>query len=251
MDSGWIKHFPALHDLVYWPGWALEENQEHYMGDTGCPHNPSHHPEGNVWEHTMFVVDNAAKIRSSLPEDDRLTFMLSALCHDLGKVGTTVLPNCSAHGHECESVSLAQAFLGQMTNEKKLIESVSSLVRYHMDPWQRKDAGEGSWRRLHRACGGRLALLGWLSRCDWAGRPSREPNPTTENGDPITHIPSGLCWKYASLLGKREIPRLVTGKILLSMGYTSGPEMGKTLARIYKIQLEHSEYDVQKLLSYL
>ncbi len=29
------------------------------------PQSPLHHPEGNVWKHTMLVVDNAAKVKES------------------------------------------------------------------------------------------------------------------------------------------------------------------------------------------
>lgn len=49
--------------------------------------SPVHHPEGSVWEHTLLVVDLAAKMRN-VSEEPRV-FMWSALLHDLGKAPTT------------------------------------------------------------------------------------------------------------------------------------------------------------------
>ena len=46
------------------------------------------HPEGDVWTHTMMVIDAAARLRQQ--DDDDLALMLGALCHDLGKPASTV-----------------------------------------------------------------------------------------------------------------------------------------------------------------
>jgi HD superfamily phosphodiesterase len=52
---------------------------------------PDHHPEGNVWEHILLVVDLAAEGRH-LSEDPRV-FMWSALLHDLGKIAGIQMKN--------------------------------------------------------------------------------------------------------------------------------------------------------------
>lgn len=49
----------------------------------GVPQEPQFHPEGDVWNHTMLVLDQAAKLREQAK--DPLGLMLAALCHDLGK----------------------------------------------------------------------------------------------------------------------------------------------------------------------
>lgn len=49
--------------------------------------NYKHHPEGNVWNHTMQVVDEAAK-RKKYSKNPK-GFMWAALFHDIGKITTT------------------------------------------------------------------------------------------------------------------------------------------------------------------
>ena len=51
------------------------------------PQSPVHHPEGNVWNHTMQVVDIAAGMREET--HDARVFMWAALLHDVGKAKTT------------------------------------------------------------------------------------------------------------------------------------------------------------------
>ncbi|MBQ7092943.1 MAG: tRNA nucleotidyltransferase, partial [Clostridia bacterium] len=50
----------------------------------GIEQEPRFHPEGDVWNHTMLVLDKAAQLRNKAKNP--LGFMLAALCHDLGKV---------------------------------------------------------------------------------------------------------------------------------------------------------------------
>lgn len=49
--------------------------------------NPRYHPEGNVWNHVMQVIDIAAKIKDFAI--DKEAFMLGSLLHDVGKGITT------------------------------------------------------------------------------------------------------------------------------------------------------------------
>ena len=53
----------------------------------GVEQNPKFHPEGDVFEHTMLTLDCAAEIRHRA--EWPLGFMLSALCHDIGKIVAT------------------------------------------------------------------------------------------------------------------------------------------------------------------
>ena len=53
------------------------------------PQEPEWHPEGNVDIHTMMVADEARKLIDDLPYEKKVTVMLAAVAHDLGKPPTT------------------------------------------------------------------------------------------------------------------------------------------------------------------
>jgi tRNA nucleotidyltransferase (CCA-adding enzyme) len=100
----------------------------------GVQQNPVYHAEGDVWTHTMMVLDEAAKLR------DRATnpywFMLSALTHDFGKAICTEEKDGVLHAylHETKGLPLVETFLRRITGETRLIEYVLNLVEYHMKP---------------------------------------------------------------------------------------------------------------------
>lgn len=58
----------------------------------GVPQDSEWHPEGDVWIHTLMVVDEAAKLRNGT-ELKNLSLMFGALCHDFGKPATTQFQN--------------------------------------------------------------------------------------------------------------------------------------------------------------
>ena len=101
----------------------------------GVPQNKKYHVEGDVWTHTMMVTDEAAKRRNIVKYP--LGFMLSALCHDMGKaVSTTVDKDGTVHAyeHEKDGVPIVRTFLGRFTNDKKLTEYVLNMTELHMEP---------------------------------------------------------------------------------------------------------------------
>lgn len=94
--------------------------------------SPVHHPEGNVWEHTLLVVDEAAK-RKAYSTNPR-AFLWAALLHDIGKPETTAIRKgrITAYDHDKKGADLARTFLSKLTNEVDFIENVAWLVRFHM-----------------------------------------------------------------------------------------------------------------------
>jgi tRNA nucleotidyltransferase (CCA-adding enzyme) len=98
----------------------------------GTEQSPEHHPEGNVWIHTMLVVDNAAKVKG-LSENPR-AFMWGALLHDLGKAPTTKIKKgkITSYDHDKIGAELCRKFLETFTDEEKFIKRVVALVRWHM-----------------------------------------------------------------------------------------------------------------------
>jgi len=100
----------------------------------GVEQNPKFHPEGDVWIHTMKVLDDAVQYRDKVKEP--FAFMLSAVAHDFGKPRTTEVKDgvIHAYNHEEEGLREAQSFMERLTNEKSLIEYVLNMVRLHMKP---------------------------------------------------------------------------------------------------------------------
>ena len=94
--------------------------------------SPIHHPEGNVWNHTMLVVDEAAKVRKE--SKDSRAFMWAALLHDLGKSSTTKIRNgkITSYNHDKVGASLVKNFLMKFTDDAEFIDKVVTLVRWHM-----------------------------------------------------------------------------------------------------------------------
>jgi putative nucleotidyltransferase with HDIG domain len=91
-----------------------------------------HHPEGNVWNHTILVLDEAAKVRneSSNPK----AFLWAALLHDIGKPDTTRIKGekVTAYNHDNIGAELTKKFLQAVTDDQDLIMEVYHLVKYHM-----------------------------------------------------------------------------------------------------------------------
>lgn len=211
-DSGWLIHFPELNDLI------------------GCPQNPIWHPEGDVWIHTKMVLDNAAKLRSQIPEDWKLAYMFGALLHDVGKPSTTT-PDLKAYGHDEAGIEISEAFLNRITNDKDLISKVTTIVELHMRPGQlfRSKAKEPAWKRLHNKC--RLDVLGWQSKADSAGRTGRDVVLDV-------HETSEKCFELFEKFGETKIEPLVLGRDLIALGINPSKEFKWILDSCYEKQLD-------------
>ena len=91
-----------------------------------------HHPEGNVWNHTLQVLDEAASLRELA--NNKREFMWAALLHDIGKKDTTKMRKgrWTAYDHDRVGAKLAENILRNVVEDDKFIRDVSNLIRYHM-----------------------------------------------------------------------------------------------------------------------
>lgn len=94
--------------------------------------SPIHHPEGSVWNHTMLVIDEAAKRRHK--SNQKKVFMWAALLHDIGKPDTTKKRKgkITSYEHDKLGAEMTRNFLMEFTQDKIFIEQVVLLVRWHM-----------------------------------------------------------------------------------------------------------------------
>lgn len=129
-----------------------------------------HHPEGNVWNHTMLVLDEAAKVRGRCR--DPKAFMWAALLHDIGKPGTTRIRRgrITSYDHDKVGERLSSEFLrALMDGEEEFIRKVSSLIRYHMHIlYLLKDLPYKDMEGLLKSVD--IDEIALLCRCDRMGR---------------------------------------------------------------------------------
>ena len=84
--------------------------------------SPLHHPEGNVWNHTLLVLDEAAKVRR-ISRDPKV-FMWAALLHDIGKPETTRIRKgkITAYDHDKAGAELSKEFLRQFSDDAEFYQ---------------------------------------------------------------------------------------------------------------------------------
>jgi tRNA nucleotidyltransferase (CCA-adding enzyme) len=202
------------------------------------PQDPEWHPEGDVWTHTLQVVDQAAALIADLDRPRALAVMIGALCHDLGKPTTTRHEDgrIRSRGHEEAGVAPTMALLDRWNVHTllgyDLRAQVAALVGQHLKPGQlydeRERVSDGAIRRLARKC--EPDLLYRVARADCLGRA------------PGRFEPVAMEWfrdKVRDLDVARKPPEpLLRGRDLLALGLEPGPRIGATLAAVYERQLD-------------
>lgn len=133
--------------------------------------NPKYHPEGNVWIHTMQVIDEAAKRRGR--SKDPKAFMWGALLHDVGKLTTTKLRRgrITSYNHDKAGLQIAEDFLNDMgyTKDDEFFKHVSNLVRLHMQIlFVVKDLEYADFNKIAKS--GYVEEIAVLGICDRLGR---------------------------------------------------------------------------------
>ena len=100
----------------------------------GLEQDPKYHPEGDVWVHTMEVIDRAAEVRDKT--SDPYAFMMLALTHDLGKITTTefVKGRIHAYEHETKGMPIVREFVSRLDNQVRVLEYIENMVPLHMRP---------------------------------------------------------------------------------------------------------------------
>jgi tRNA nucleotidyltransferase (CCA-adding enzyme) len=204
----------------------------------GCPQEPEWHPEGDVWVHTLQVIDQARERIHDLPRPKQIALMLGAVCHDMGKPATTALVDgrIRSLNHEESGVAPALAFLDRLNvhtiDGYDVRHQVVGLVAQHLKPgmWfkTRDQVGDGPFRRLVQKVD--LELLARLACADSLGRA-----PGVFNCE-------AMDWflKRASALGVEHQPPspILLGRHLLALGLEPGPRVGQIVQAVYEQQLE-------------
>jgi len=223
LDLGAVdKLFPELRALV------------------GCAQEPEWHPEGDVWVHTLQVIDQARLRIDDLPRPERIAVMLGAVCHDFGKPATTAFIDgrIRSMDHEEQGVAPATAFLDRLNVQSfdgyDVRRQVLGITAQHLKPgsWYkaRDEVGDGAFRRLAQKVD--LELLARVAKADCEGR------------KPGAFDCSAMDWfrERAHALGVEHRPPapILLGRHLLALGLQPGPRIGEILKAVYDQQLDGS-----------
>ena len=200
----------------------------------GCPQEPEWHPEGDVWVHTLMVVDEARAANGDLERPQLVTVMLGAVCHDLGKPATTAVIDGRIRSldHEQAGVQPTLRLLVRLNVHSiaglDVRAQVVGLVAHHLKPGMFHKAGnvgDGAFRRLAQKVD--LELLARLARADCRGRTG-------------TFDCGAMDWfiERARQLGVRPPAPLLLGRHVVALGVPAGPRVGAVLKAVYERQLD-------------
>ncbi len=208
------------------------------------PQSERYHPEGDVWTHTMQVLDEAARLRGQAREP--LYFMLSALCHDFGKAVTTDEKDDEVHayGHENTGVPLAENFLSRITTEAKLKGYVLNMTRLHMRPNMevREHASTKSFMKMFDSstCPEDLLLL---ARADDLGRVGGQVDRSARV---TAYEEIGKCLQEMLAMYKERMAQpYVMGRDLIQAGVRPSSLFSEALAYAHKMRLAGISKDDQ------
>jgi len=216
------------------------------------PQDPEWHPEGDVFVHTLLVVDRARGLIDDLPHARQVTVMLAALAHDFGKPATTefIDGRLRSRGHEEAGVEPTTRFLDKLNihtlDGYDVRAQVVALVRDHLKPGEyykkRNEVGDGAFRRLAQKC--ELELLYRVAKADSLGR--------NADGIPAEKWYTAEAQEWfiarARALEVQEKPpaAILQGRHLLEMGLDPGPRVGEIIAAVYEMQLDGRVRDLDE-----
>lgn len=215
----------------------------------GVEQDKKWHPEGDVYIHTLQVLDAMAALaqQKKFNKHDTLMLMWAALCHDLGKPETSEEwedGGVSSYEHEAVGVPLAKKLMKRFTRDKDLIDGAAKVVKYHMQPGQfiKNGAKPAAYKRLALNLDPHVTLetLALFACADKLGR-----NPSGKPYSLQSSIGKKLCKDELAFMDnakKLKVLHEVEGPVLHGRDLIGlvepGPKMGQLLKRAYEIQIE-------------
>ena len=191
----------------------------------GVQQSPDYHPEGDVWVHTLLLLEK-------LPADASATLAWGFLLHDVGKPATYQPPNPDKpgdrirfNGHVEVGIRIAEVILERLrfSNEEK--SQILSLIQHHMQFGDVKAMKASTLKRFIRM-------------------PQFEEHLILHRADCLSSHGDLRLWDYAKDAWEHDEPEharpkwLVSGRELIAAGYKPGARFKKMLATVEDAQLE-------------
>jgi len=184
----------------------------------GVQQPPQFHPEGDVWTHTLIMLDG---LRSPTT-----TLAWGVLLHDVGKPGTfRMADRIRFDGHVELGEKIGREILNRLRFSNAEIEQVIALIANHMRFSHVHQMRESTLKRMMRLNHFEEHLE--LHRLDcWSSHRNLENYHFAKT-------------KYEQAPAEVLRPaRLVTGEDLIAAGYRPGPEFSRMLEAAEDAQLE-------------
>ncbi|MEO6027149.1 MAG: CCA tRNA nucleotidyltransferase [Candidatus Binatia bacterium] len=202
----------------------------------GVAQTPLHHPEGDVWTHTLLVID---QLRA--PTE---TLALGALLHDVAKpicAGRKMTPEgerITFYGHPERGAEMAVTICQRLKRSRAVWDRVAYLVRNHLRLVSAPLMRRSTLTRFLREDG--IDELLELARID----------ATASNGDLQYY---DFCRANLGALSPQQLnpPALVTGRDLIELGHSPGPRFSEILHAVEEQQLEGSFADRETALAWV
>lgn len=186
---------------------------------------PEYHPEGDVWIHTLLLLEK-------LPSGVSPTLAWGALLHDVGKPATFRAPDPSNpqdrirfNGHVEVGVRVAEVLLHRLRFSNEEISQIVALVKNHMRFGDVKHMRESTLKRFLRLPGFDEHLA--LHRMDCL----------SSHGDLSLYEFAKGKYEATPIEAIQPTP-LLTGRELIAAGYPPGPRFKKMLEAVEDAQLE-------------
>lgn len=196
-----------------------------------------YHPEGDVFTHTMLVIDLAALSRDKVNEP--LSFMWACLLHDIGKPQVTTVDGHAPRHNEAGVEAFKEVKIIQSKKQRQYIET---MIMYHMHLMNmaRNHSKDIKYLRLLKNIEGKISLndLIWISCCDKLGRGR------------VVYQQYIDFWSYINekmeKLGTKAPIALIRGEDLINNGFVQDYRLKDILNEAYDLQLQG--FDREKIL---
>jgi poly(A) polymerase len=190
----------------------------------GVEQPPRFHPEGDVWQHTLIMLEGLPQNGES---DKNICLAWAALLHDVGKALTRTEDEKGVHfyGHVQKGEAIADDIMQRMKFSRAQKETVLALIRQHMVFMNVQKMRPGRLKRFLRMPDFDLHLQ--LHRLDCVASHGMLDNYE-------------FCREQLEHLNEDDLhpPRLLTGDDLMALGFAPGKIMGEILLALEEEQLE-------------
>lgn len=200
----------------------------------GCEQPPQFHPEGDVFVHTMIMLEGLA-------DEAPLELVWAVLLHDIGKPVTQTVDDDGRirfNGHDAVGAEMARGILTRLRYPNRVIEAVVTMVGRHM---QFMHVQQMRTSRLKRF----MAEPTFEQECELHRVDCESSHGKLDNLDFLRRR------RHEFESEPLVPPPLVSGHDLIALGWKPGPEFKGVLEEAQNLQLEGQLSDRRQALEWL